>query len=152
MRKGHPTLIGCYKDDAKRDLKFPLGSDTDPATCFQRAAKNGNKYAGLQNGHECYGSDSYGKYGPADKDDCNIRCDSDPTMICGGGYRNSVFDVTGVDPTPIPKKYLPKYLGCWKDSGENRALRNVISMNTTPSKCFDAALKAGFKYAALQYG
>lgn len=47
LRKGQPKLIGCYIDDPKRDMKFSMGSDIDPATCFQRAAKNGNKYAGL---------------------------------------------------------------------------------------------------------
>ena len=73
-------------------------------------------------------------------------------MNCGGAYRNAIFDVTGVDPTPIPKRYLPKYLGCYKDSGDNRDLRNVISMNTTPAECFKKAQDLGWSFAALQYG
>jgi hypothetical protein len=70
-------------------------------------------------------------------------------MRCGGGYRNLIFDVEEVDPTPKPKKYLPKYLGCYKDDGDNRDFRNTISKDTTAKDCFAAALKAGYKYAAL---
>lgn len=42
-------------------------------------------------------------------------------------------------------------LGCFKDSA-TRDLPNVIDMFSTPAKCFEGALKAGYKYAALQYG
>lgn len=45
-------------------------------------------------------------------------------------------------------------MGCYKDAtdGKNRDLKNVISMDITPAKCFKLAAKQGYKYAGLQYG
>jgi hypothetical protein len=79
-----------------------------------------------------------------------MKCKKDKSRICGGGWRNSVFNLDGVKKTVVAVKasYKPIYgessEGCYKDSG-NRDLPNLIRAGYgNPSKCFKLAMDAGY--------
>ena len=49
----------------------------------------------LQYSRFCICGNSYGSYGPAASDDeCNMGCSGDSTIMCGGGFRNSVYRIS----------------------------------------------------------
>jgi hypothetical protein len=57
--------LGCFRDKRERDLETRLkeGSNTYEA-CFKAAAEKGFRFAGLQNGSDCWASNSENrKYG-----------------------------------------------------------------------------------------
>jgi len=41
----------------------------------------------------CFCGDSYGLYGKGNETDCNSNCGGNPSQICGGGWRNSVYEI-----------------------------------------------------------
>lgn len=43
-------------------------------------------------------SNSYGKYGNVDDKECKMKCALEKDLICGGGWRNSVWSVEAFDP------------------------------------------------------
>jgi hypothetical protein len=45
---------------------------------------------------ECSCGDDYGEFGEADEDECDAPCSGDSTQMCGGGWRNSIWEITGV--------------------------------------------------------
>ena len=54
----------------------------------------GYKYYGVQDGKQCFCSNSYGSQGKASESDCDFKCTGNSNEICGGGSkgaRNSVF-------------------------------------------------------------
>ena len=55
-------------------------------------------YSAVQDGSLCFCADNFGAYGRVPDSQCDVPCLTDPTKICGGRLRNSVFE-TGVDRT-----------------------------------------------------
>jgi hypothetical protein len=85
-----------------------------------------------------------------------MKCRKDKSRVCGAGWRNSIFNLDGVKKTKVE---VVKYVsilgetrtGCFKDSGR-RDLPNLLRKGYgSPRKCFTEAMKAGYKYAGLQY-
>jgi hypothetical protein len=52
--------VGCYKDTGNRDLSDYLSKSTSPTDCYKLATSKGYKYAAMQYGQHCFGSNSYG--------------------------------------------------------------------------------------------
>ena len=106
-----PTLVGCYVDDQPpyrpHDLPVNAGDlkTTDsPAACAAECAALGAfEFIGLQNGSSCFCGHEYGSQGRAANSsaECGVRCPGDPTVMCGGPGRNSVY-ATHVPPAPAP--------------------------------------------------
>jgi hypothetical protein len=91
--------IGCYTDAATRALPAQLGGTTNTIeSCKQAAYNAGYKYAGLQYGGYCFAGNTLG-YALAPETDCNMVCTANSLQLCGGPWRNSVYD-TGYVPTP----------------------------------------------------
>ena len=44
--------------------------------------------------YQCFCDNSYGFYGRADESACNLECRGDPSEICGGSWKNSVYNST----------------------------------------------------------
>ena len=65
-----------------------------PAICFVECAKKNHKFAGLQNGYNCYCGDDYGKYGEAYEWECSEPCQGDASQNCGGKKRNRIFELS----------------------------------------------------------
>ena len=49
------------------------------------------KYAGLQNGNQCFCDDTYGGYGKVDESKCTKLCTGDPSLLCGGAWANMIY-------------------------------------------------------------
>ena len=55
-------------------------------------ARGTSKYYGVQDGSECFCSNSYGTTGKKTSDgDCNMPCQGNSSEICGGNSHNSVY-------------------------------------------------------------
>src|SRR6185295_4535932 len=94
-----PGYLGCYTDTATRALPVQLGGTTNTIeTCKQAAFNAGYKYAGLQYAGYCFAGSTLG-YALAPDTDCNMACTANSLEICGGPWRNSVYD-TGYGSTP----------------------------------------------------
>lgn len=62
------------------------------------AKRKGYKYASLQYKGHCFAGNSFGKYGEKVPDiECGMQCRKDEKgRLCGGAWRNSVFDISKV--------------------------------------------------------
>ena len=85
--------LGCYRDQWNRDLPvrkrdvYVNAKDTCATLCKDY------RYFGLQSGTECFCGDTFGKYGKSVESKCNRSCKDDKTQICGGWWRNSVYQI-----------------------------------------------------------
>jgi hypothetical protein len=106
------------------------------------------RYAGTQDAAQCFCGDTPGVQAP--ETNCNSTCAGDNTQICGGEWRNSVYEVA--PPTPAPT--FPEYVGCFED-GEDRILDigYTGSYDMTNQECvsYCASLSPPTKYP-LKYG
>ncbi|RGP78132.1 hypothetical protein FLONG3_3701, partial [Fusarium longipes] len=88
---------GCYTDNSSkgRALTWPMdidGSKMTPTTCLTACADQGFPLAGLEYGGECYcGNVLANDTVKADVGDCNVPCNGDSTLLCGGASRLSVY-------------------------------------------------------------
>jgi hypothetical protein len=84
-------FIGCYHDDASRDLSGDnsSGADMSAARCIKICGSLGFTYAGTQYGNHCFCGNHYGGKGKADN--CNMPCAGKPEEKCGGWWANSVY-------------------------------------------------------------
>ncbi|KAJ4010351.1 hypothetical protein NW752_005026 [Fusarium irregulare] len=88
---------GCYTDNSSkgRALTWPMdvdGSKMTPSTCLNACADQGFPLAGLEYGGECYcGNVLANDTVKANVDDCNVPCNGDKTLLCGGPSRLSVY-------------------------------------------------------------
>jgi hypothetical protein len=56
---------------------------------------DGYQYFGLQGGRMCFCGNIYDKFGVAADGDCDQPCKGNGDVICGGRYRNSVYEIHG---------------------------------------------------------
>lgn len=97
--------LGCY-DVGARARVMPLGPsiirELTVDRCISICLAEGYEFAGLQNGAECFcGDETYNEQGPADESQCNVPCNGEPSQICGGSFRISVY-ATGFGTTSAP--------------------------------------------------
>ncbi|KAI0843136.1 putative glyoxal oxidase [Hypoxylon sp. FL0890] len=93
------TYQGCYEDNVNNSrtlfwaLSFP-GTMT-PEQCLGKCASFGYAAGGLEYGDECYCGDpiDVGNSGSTERpeSECNVVCAGDPSSICGGGARLSIY-------------------------------------------------------------
>ena len=106
--------LGCFADNQAASPNEAAGHDLDGAlfsqptmtvqTCFSLCYQQGFKFAGLQDGSQCFCGDAYGRYGSA-VGACNTPCAGDPSQSCGGTNANHVYEfvttqVNDAPPTP----------------------------------------------------
>ena len=61
---------------------------------FSMQILSGYRYFGLQFGTQCFCSNSFGRYGKSpNQGDCNKPCPANRNEICGGTWRNSMYDL-----------------------------------------------------------
>jgi WSC domain len=85
--------LGCFNDQNARDLPtaFMDIPNMTNATCQATCRSRGFTYAGTQYGSQCFCGNSYGKYGQAGEEKCNMPCAGNGGEKCGGTWANSVF-------------------------------------------------------------
>jgi len=97
-----PEYIGCFKDPKRNDRDLPHiyknYARTKKADCLAAAKKAGYKFIGLQYGGECWMGNDFVRFGQYDDSKCSQKCHLEPDTICGGSWRNSVYEVGAYDP------------------------------------------------------
>jgi hypothetical protein len=84
--------IGCFTDKPQRALPVQLSSRGETAaSCRALAASAGYAYAGTQWYGECFAGNEVG-YEEVSNDECNTPCSANPSEMCGGGWRNSIYE------------------------------------------------------------
>ncbi|CAH1798174.1 unnamed protein product [Owenia fusiformis] len=153
------TYIGCFIDVVRdRDLTnlqgfFPATHAT-PNTldfCSKRCRILGFIYMGVQNGQDCWCSNTYGKHGEAPHSQCNVPCPGNRDTMCGAGQRNSIYKLV--------QTHNENYVGCFIDVGRDRDMTNFQGLfpatHATPNTlgfCSVKCRKLGFKYMGVQNG
>lgn len=146
------TYVGCYRDQAARDLAGANleSSDMTPSRCQAFCLERGFGFAATQYGSQCYCGSSFGKYGQIADSECNMGCPGNSQEKCGGRWANSVYKLNGSVAQTLA---APSYRGCYRD----RAARDLggdtfDSPEMTSSRCQSFCLEKGFAFAATQYG
>ncbi len=89
------SYVGCFTDQPNRDLSGPserLDTAGDVLErCVDFCRGQGQFFAGLQYGDQCFCGNTFDHYGPATN--CNMPCTYDPGETCGGTWANSVYRV-----------------------------------------------------------
>ncbi len=85
------AYIGCYADSMMRDLPYQAyGSQYNTVgSCAAACAYHGYRYAGLENGNQCFCGSAYGGQGPSVG--CTDPCPGNDAEACGGYYVDSVY-------------------------------------------------------------
>jgi hypothetical protein len=97
--------IGCFRDQQAgnpfvattqgRDVNGFITNDAamTSARCIAVCRSQGFAYAATQDATYCFCGNSYGRSGAADN--CNMACGGNPGEMCGGGWANSVYSLSG---------------------------------------------------------
>ena len=88
--------MGCYKDVKSDNLLFPnkhRSMDVSPGYCKKYC--EGYKFMSIQSAEFCRCGDKkplilY----KVEDEQCNLPCVGDSTQICGGSYRQKVYEIT----------------------------------------------------------
>lgn len=91
--------LGCFRDAGRRDVRRYWGGHYDKKTCQDKAMKVGHRFFALQWYGQCFTDNKFGSYGRAGG--CHTRCRRNRGQICGGGWRNSIYQIL---PPPPPKE------------------------------------------------
>ena len=93
---------GCFKDQVENpDLPFQisdLNAGKSTKTCIDFCKSNFFRFAGLQDGADCFCGNSFGRYGPSSK--CSRPCPGAPQETCGGLQANTIYDTKITVPGP----------------------------------------------------
>ncbi|KAH0556930.1 hypothetical protein GP486_005282 [Trichoglossum hirsutum] len=85
---------GCYVDPINPRALSTWAYYGEPVTssgCATECNNLGYKFAGTENGGQCFCGNALQGATAADSADCNVPCDGDADEICGGPARLSVF-------------------------------------------------------------
>lgn len=152
-----PGYLGCYRErSVRRDLPHRVidHKGATPLRCVAECKRRGYKYAGLQDGGDCWCNDTFGKYKKSPERECSTPCYKANNLKCGGPFRNRIYK-TGYKSQKVDIKKLRGYLGCYKDAGNLRTRDLLVSgqfLRTDPSRCISVCWNKGFRYAGIQNG
>jgi len=93
-------FLGCHADSSTRDLPVEItgaGTSMSVEQCRSTCYAEGYKYAGVQNGNQCFCGNSYNSQGTSTS--CTTVCNGDILEVCGGPWAN---DVWKAGPVPLP--------------------------------------------------
>ena len=113
----------------------------------------GFQYFALQYATQCFCGNSYDSGGPAPGGDadCNMPCSGDPTVMCGAGWRNSVYEITGqvaLDVLETAVTYT--YKGCYVDTPTRDLSGPMYNMDSQATVRVCAELCVGYTYFGVQ--
>jgi hypothetical protein len=146
------VFLGCYTDldPPKRAFESPPVPVKSTEECSKMCA--GKKFFALQAGTECRCGDEFrhGQEYPqkaASGDECGPKCGGEENMVperfCGTNWVNAIY--SAAQRLPI------RYVGCFKDSGSDRALKVKMKTRGYNTESCDVACMQ-YKFFALQDG
>jgi len=102
--EGEAEFVGCFVDDAARDMGTMVGTTQDSSTntfALCRARCGNSRYMSLQFGGECFCSNSYGtgpQYVQVDESQCNVNQEpcSSHSHNCGGEWRQAIYEINNI--------------------------------------------------------
>eukprot|EP01043_Picozoa_sp_COSAG02_P011561 COSAG02_NODE_427_length_22498_cov_11.745212_11_plen_656_part_00 len=159
--------VGCYVDAAERSMNNnneangneagsfgDLGPLATTHLCADMCA--GFEYFGLQYSSQCFCGNEYDSsdtLGDAAESDCNMPCNGDPDVMCGGSWRNSVYHITGqVDLDVLETAVTYAYKGCYVDQGTRDLEGQMFNMGEQATTRVCAELCVGSTYFGTQAG
>ena len=84
--------MGCYHDrEGNHDLPDKVQGRLPAYQCVNECAQKRLKYAGVQNGGDCFCGNVSGNFGGADEFLCQQRCEGFGLQNCGGHMVNAIF-------------------------------------------------------------
>ncbi|OCF41274.1 hypothetical protein I317_04932 [Kwoniella heveanensis CBS 569] len=157
----HPAgWQGCYQDLSGR-VGLTNNSWTStaatPQMCIDGCSELGYKYAGVENGKQCFCGNVPQTTTRLPVSQCNTPCAGNSTGVCGGPSAMDLYTTTNAKVT-VQSKAATKpegYLGCFLDAGSNIAFPNYYSYNfaqMTVEVCKQSCLELGYSYAGVENG
>ncbi|XP_013393421.1 uncharacterized protein LOC106161105 isoform X1 [Lingula anatina] len=144
---------GCYKDQYPRDIpsddKLEDTSGMDIQKCLYHC--KGFRYFGIQKGYACRCGNSYGTYGKTSDSECDMSCPGEGSEICGGDWRNVVYEIKSRPSTTVSQN--TEYKGCYKDKYPRdipSSDKLEDSRNMDLQMCYDHC--KGYQYFGIQSG
>ncbi|XP_065220734.1 uncharacterized protein LOC135845823 [Planococcus citri] len=149
----HQFYIGCGKDDVPSDrmLKGSWNelSNLSPIVCHKLCVRTGYKYFGLTWIKECFCGDE--DPNPdlilRNNDECSKQCGGDSNIMCGGGWRTSIYR-TGLADVDTEHNYKGCYLNNNGILLNDKKIQMVKSL--TPKHCQSYCDMLGFLYSGVQ--
>ncbi|XP_053394990.1 kremen protein 1-like isoform X2 [Mercenaria mercenaria] len=85
--------LGCYEDRSDRILygRSMHSSSLTTETCLTFCFESGFKFASTQYGSHCFCGNVLRDYPEKAESECNKPCAGDPTEMCGGTWRGSIY-------------------------------------------------------------
>lgn len=153
---GEFRSIGCYVDDPNaRTLPNQTPNDAAMTVAKCIAAAGNSKYAGVENGNQCFYGNAMSATGVLVTDGCTKACGGKADEYCGGSRRITMYENRAYAPPPDPKENPGvgsyKSLGCYVDS-ESRTIKGESFTDSamTVEKCINRAGDA--RYAGVENG
>jgi len=142
------TRYGCYQDAGNRqlgDFHWDLSANS-PAVCAAACKQARYKYAGVENGNQCFCGNMLPPQEIGDVN-CNKDCNGSVRHTCGGYWTLEVYD------SNLKLKQNFARVGCFQDKGQRQlgTTRLIFPMNS-PAVCIAACRENGYKYAGVENG
>ncbi|HZS39580.1 MAG TPA: WSC domain-containing protein [Polyangia bacterium] len=145
------SYVGCFVDQDDRDLPDAfMDGNMSIGRCAEHCRNA--RYFGVQYGNQCFCGNRYGRYGQATDADCNMRCSGNQAQLCGGNWRNSVYQHAGppsVPPQP-PGPARAAYVGCFVDQDDRDLPDAFMDGNMSVERCAEHCRNE--RYFGVQYG
>jgi hypothetical protein len=147
---------GCYSDSWTRTLanSVSVSSPFSRESCIAACDSAGYSYAGVENGNECYCSNTVASTGLKTSDaDCLIPCAGNDAQSCGGGWRVNIFQKEDHATLNWPPSGWSS-LGCYTDSSTRTLVGSSSTFNNMASTtdCIFTCLSTGYKFAGIENG
>jgi hypothetical protein len=163
-------FLGCAWDRSSRDLHKWFSGSYTINTCRKKAAKSRLKYFGLQVGHQCFGGNSFGKYGFSGADSyCfgGTKSNERSQEIMhqhGSNWQNAIYTTSEQWYTLSRDKSMRRkgtFIGCYWDNSARQyktTFKNQKGQSVNNAKvnsveeCGTLAVKNKMPYFAMQMG
>eukprot|EP01059_Diplonema_ambulator_P032660 TRINITY_DN650_c0_g2_i4.p1 TRINITY_DN650_c0_g2~~TRINITY_DN650_c0_g2_i4.p1 ORF type:complete len:1070 (+),score=290.46 TRINITY_DN650_c0_g2_i4:57-3266(+) len=143
-------FYGCFKTHTRfLSRRVYKGDANTPSSCAWLCKEAGYRYAGVEDGAECWCGDSVGSSVKTVRSECDKPCTGDGAEACGGVFRMGLYSLEA----PL-SQLPPSAVGCYAVDASNRALGTLayVSNANSVGECASACAWNKHKYASLENG
>ncbi|PVH89547.1 WSC-domain-containing protein [Cadophora sp. DSE1049] len=154
------AYAGCANDTtATRALTGVLlyNSTMDASTCQRYCFQKHYALAGHENGNQCFCGLALSNGATLGRTGCTVPCIGNPSEICGGSSRLSIYNQTDFDyPEFVQNAGAYSLQGCLVDgTGTGRILQGyttTLNSAMTIEKCITTCAAKGYTKAGVEFG